>query len=813
MKYFTLILISLICYHAHAQEYFTLRGYVTDAQSLPLQGVYVRATQLGVGAVTNEKGQYELRLPEGLNRISYSYMGYTPQYLDLIITPNFTQNITLEVADNELDAVQVSNKKRDLSYEIIQKTIDRKDIYSNQYTTQKRSIYVKSVEENTFSGSKMEKQKKDELEDLFNYEDSIPKLNLFEADFVQHIKSPTGFKEEKLAAKKLGNQQTLFFTSTTDANFDFNQNIIISKKLGDNAYISPISNTAMLAYKYKLLGSRFEGDLKVYTIRVTPRKIGNALFTGEIEIWDSLFTLKSVSLDVSKNSLVMYDAFRISQDYSFINNRRVLTTERMEWQVKNGTSKSNGHCDVRYTNYTFDSTYAKKYFNDEVGITLEDAYNKDTSFWALLRPIPLTHDERIYINYQDSIQRLRLSKHYLDSVDSIFNKPSISKILLMGYSFINRDKKILWNFDPAIALLDPVAIGGLRLRYSVNYFKKYENYKTLYISPFLNYGFRNGDVKGNLAMQFKYNPKKQSTISIDLRKYFGFVNTFATIRDVFNRNNFYEENYLSIRHSHEISNGLYMNVGLKNTLRKDLGDFKFNSDYDSAFENNTPYTFATHSAFESSIALSYTPKQLYIKEPKQKIILGSKYPTFSLIYKQAFIGIWGSSTKYQSLDFGINQKFNVGIFGTSEYAINLGGFLDTSNLRIMDYRYQRGGDPFLLMPTMFGYQLIDSTFATFQTVFESHYQHEFNGFITSKIPILKQLGIKTSVGGGILYVPERNYQYSEILFGANRILKLGRQRVKLGVYYILAHSNTQGVSAGFKFSLNPYNINNNTWSF
>ena len=104
------------------------------------------------------------------------------------------------------------------------------------------------------------------------------------------------------------------------------------------------------------------------------------------------------------------------------------------------------------------------------------------------------------------------------------------------------------------------------------------------------------------------------------------MNTFATIRDVFNRNNFYEENYLSIRHSHEISNGLYMNVGLKNTLRKDLGDFKFNSDYDSAFENNTPYTFATHSAFESSFALSYTPKQLYIKEPKQKIIRVTIFP-------------------------------------------------------------------------------------------------------------------------------------------------------------------------------------------
>ena len=69
--------------------------------------------------------------------------------------------------------------------------------------------------------------------------------------FVQHIKLPNGFKEEKNAAKKLGYQQSLFYVSTTDANFDLNKNLIKVKKLGDNAYVSPISNTAFVSYRYK----------------------------------------------------------------------------------------------------------------------------------------------------------------------------------------------------------------------------------------------------------------------------------------------------------------------------------------------------------------------------------------------------------------------------------------------------------------------------------------------------------------------------------------------------------------------------------
>jgi hypothetical protein len=806
------ILFLLLSVTAWAQEYHTLRGYVTDANAEPLIGVYIRVANLNVGTVSNEKGQYEIKLPEGLNRISYTYMGFQTQVVDLVIRKEITQNIRLEEAENNLKGVEINNRKKDLSYEIIQQVIDKREEYQNQFTTQKRHIYVKSVEKNTFT--KEDKDDKELAEDLLkSAKDSLPNLNLFEGDFTQHVKPPNGFKEEKEAAKKLGSQRTLFFTSTTDANFDFNENLIYVKKLGDNQYISPISSTAMLAYKYKLVGSRFEGDQKIYTIKVTPRKMGNALFKGELEVWDSLFTIKSVSLELSKNSLILYDKFSVHQQYVFSNGRRILASENFTWQLKTSKSTTDGRCEVVYSKYVFDSTYAKKYFNAEVGVTKEDAYEKDTGFWASIRPVPLTEEEYQFITYQDSVIRLHTSKHYLDSIDSVYNKPTFMKIAWAGLGHINRDKKTHWDFDPITGIIDPVPIGGWRLRYSVNYFKKFENRKAISVSPFINYGLRNRDVKGNLGLYYLYNPKKISSISLNTGKYFGFVNNFATILDIFNRNNFYEERYASLYHRTELINGLYSGLGLRSTYRQDLGDFKFNPEFDSVFVDNNPKKFDSHSAFILRVGLSYTPKQLYIQEPKEKIILGSKYPTFSLYYAQALPKFFGSSTNYKVLDFGISQKFNIGIFGTSEYSINVGEFLDTSLLRIMDYRYQRGGDKFLLLPTMFGYQLIDSTFATFGAVVESHYNHEFNGFITSKIPGLKQLDIRTSAGGGVLYVPERKYQYAELLFGANRIFKIGKDRYKLGVYYVVAQNNTSGFASGFKFSINPYNADTSTWSF
>lgn len=131
-----------------AQDYFEVRGYVTNPSNEPLIGVYVRAINLGIGAVTNEEGQYELRLIEGLHRLSFTHIGYESKQINIPTQKNQVLNVVLKPTENELGAVEVSNKRKDLSYAIIKKVIQNKEKYTNQFTTQKRNIYVKSVENN-----------------------------------------------------------------------------------------------------------------------------------------------------------------------------------------------------------------------------------------------------------------------------------------------------------------------------------------------------------------------------------------------------------------------------------------------------------------------------------------------------------------------------------------------------------------------------------------------------------------------------------------------------------------------------------------
>jgi len=126
LKYLLSIFLALCGFSSLAQNHYVLRGYVTNINSEPLEGVYVHSSNQGVGTITNEKGQYELRILEGLNSVSYSFIGYQTQQLDLVIKRGVTQNIRLEVSENPIGTVEINNRRKDLSYDIIRQVVEKR---------------------------------------------------------------------------------------------------------------------------------------------------------------------------------------------------------------------------------------------------------------------------------------------------------------------------------------------------------------------------------------------------------------------------------------------------------------------------------------------------------------------------------------------------------------------------------------------------------------------------------------------------------------------------------------------------------------
>jgi hypothetical protein len=808
---------------SYSQEFYFVRGYVYSVDNKPFINSNVRLFNAQTGTVTDDLGRYEIQVPQGLNRIAYSYLGFETQLVELVVEQDLVKNIYLEESANQLNEVEVKIRRKDYSYEVIQKVIDNRENFLNQYKNYTAQVYIKAVEEVENPPVKQKKKPEETLNEsvLENTEnevteikkDSVPNLNLFECTLIRHEEVPNKQKEERTAVTKLNDQSTLFFTTITDGEFNLYENLQYVPQVSDNKFISPISNLAFASYKFKLLGSYYEGLQKIYRVEVSPRKLGNALYEGEIEVFDNLWVLKSAKLSLNKRALRQYKNFGFELNYENIAGKWMVTKTNYTWKVKEGSIKKDGRCLVKQSDFEFDKTFPKKFFGAELGVTEAEAYKRDTTFWTSIRPEPLSKDERKFVMYKDSVKAVMNSKEYLDSVDVIYNKITFQKVAWAGIGRINRSKKQEWFFSPIIATVDPVAIGGFRNRYDVIYRKRFENRKEFFIAPMLTYGYNNKDLRGNIRTNFLYNPIRISRISLSGGRGFGIINGAATIADIIRRNNFYQDISGNIAHSTELLNGLYLSSTLSYAKREDLGNFKFGPIGDELFENNTPTLFSTSEVLRTVFSLSYTPKQLYLREPNQKVVLGSRFPTFTLKYDKAWAGNSERFNKFSFVEFNIRQTFQMGILGTSEYKIQTGKFLDTTRISVMDYKYQRGGDPYFFSPAMYTFQLIDQTFSTFDWYLETHYTHQFNGFLTSKVPLLNRTGIKTMAGGGFLLAPERNYRYSEVYFGANRIFKFGRQLIRLGVYNVLSTSNQTGFRNMIKFSFEPFDASKNTWSF
>ncbi|MFB0907313.1 MAG: DUF5686 family protein, partial [Spirosomataceae bacterium] len=181
--------------------------------------------------------------PQGLNRIAYSYLGFETQLVELVVEQDLVKNIYLEESANQLNEVEVKIRRKDYSYEVIQKVIDNRENFLNQYKNYTAQVYIKAVEEVENPPVKQKKKPEETLNEsvLENTEnevteikkDSVPNLNLFECTLIRHEEVPNKQKEERTAVTKLNDQSTLFFTTITDGEFNLYENLQYVPQVSD----------------------------------------------------------------------------------------------------------------------------------------------------------------------------------------------------------------------------------------------------------------------------------------------------------------------------------------------------------------------------------------------------------------------------------------------------------------------------------------------------------------------------------------------------------------------------------------------------
>jgi hypothetical protein len=790
-------------------------GKVTNTKLEPLAFATLQLKNQVLTGTTREDGSYEIILENGDYDCIVSLIGYKKFAFQFTINKkDVLQNILLEEENIKPGPeVTIIGQKKDRAEEWIRNVIRNKEKTVGAVNSYSVSLYIRATEENQSSSKVKPKQKTDSANR------DLQQMRMAEIQMKLDFQQPNKTKETREGVKKRGNPETLFYLSTTEGDFSLYNNLLHIRAVSETPFLSPVSYSGLIAYKYKTIRIRKQNNRLFYLIRFRPTKMGNALLTGELEIMDSAWVIVNASFSLPKFHLVEYDHFIAEQVYQPVRDSFwLLARQQFSYEAKLGKNTKSGTTLVTYTGYEINPVFPKKHFGTEKSSTTAAAYERDSVFWNNVRTEPLTEKEIRFIRYKDSVFRATNTKAYLDSMDAITNKITAKKVLFDGLTFYDRKKERTVYIGSLTNLYEPFSPGGARIGYNFHLTKFYKNKKNISLSTMFSFGLRNKDLNGNMHFGKLYNPFNSGYYSIDFGRSFDQLFEGDVLFNSFQKRNLYRKYNLFLGHNVELLNGLFLNNQFEIAYRQSIAGFQFWNKWSEIIQDsatlalNTPQDFKSHGALYNNITLSYTPFQDFMREPYQKVLLGSKWPTFSLKWRKGIPNIIGSTVDYDYVEFNIRQKLQLGTVGISEYSFITGKFLNQRKLELPDKKYIRGRDPYLFLFPQSNFQHMDSTFTLSRDFYEAHYLHNFNGAIFNKIPFLKKLKLKEVAGGGFLIAGERNLRYFEAFAGIESMpFRIWTEKFKLGIFAVGSVANQFKNPVQIKFSIRQWDKYRNRW--
>ena len=485
MNFRIFLLFLILPFGAVAQS---ITGHVYDEyhNPIPYAKIYVKNFP-NLGGITDFDGKYFFGCDQGSYDIIYKCVGF--EDFETKVTVSSLQptekNVYLKQKENELNTVDVSTKKRNIGWQIVQNVIDNKKNMMQQFDTYTCDIYIKGIEtfDKKVRENKNDDDDDDEPSDVFqDQKDEIKKklegedrLNMVEINMTKHFQYPNKIKEIRTGYDKIGKPDQIYFQTTVSGDFNFYESLIRKFDLHETPIVSPLHPSGILSYKYKLVAIDTIGADTLYTVEISPRSVGTSTLEGHLYILNNEWVLTGVDLKMHKGNLKIYDDFHIVQKFEKKDSLWLLKEQDFKYSTKYGRETVFGETQVVYSNYIINPTFPAKFFSNELGVTTKEAYERDTTYWHEIRPIPLTEKELKTKMKHDSLKAIYTSEEYLDSVDAVFNKITALKVLWFGVEHRDRKKKTQWYLSSVADVIEPLNIGGARFGPGFSIFKKWEN--------------------------------------------------------------------------------------------------------------------------------------------------------------------------------------------------------------------------------------------------------------------------------------------------------------------------------------------------
>ena len=815
MKKIYLTIIIVLSYFSLLAQNFTISGKISDDKGAPIPfgTIYLKNATLGTSA--NAEGFYTLKIPSGKHDLIFRAVGYKLVIKQLNVTQNLELNVLLVDEIYQLKDVVVKADGEDPAYQIIRKAIKQKKEYLKETPAYTCEVYIKGVQKllkapEKFFGNDIGKFAREA--GLDSNRTGI--IYQSESQSILSFLPPKSYREVMISSKVAGSNRSFSFNRATDLMLNFYENYQDWGSLSNRPFVSPIADNALFYYDYKLIGSTVENGEIINKIELLPKRKYDPAYRGYIYIVEDSWRIHSTDFLMSKESNIsLLDTLKINQQFIPVD-RKVWMPATVKFEFKGGLFgfKFGGNYVGIYSNYDLKPSLNEKDFKEVLKITKE-VNKKDSVFWSAARPIPLTQEESANYVKKDSIAKRRESKPYLDSLDKVNNNLKLSKLLLRGYNPRNRFNKENYHIDGILPSVLYNTVEGFAINYGANYTKNIDtlNNRFLRLGGNLRYGFSNKLFSAfttatvPVGKLITLNAALGSDV-VDLNDKGSLrvlSNTINSLLYEINYSKFYQKKFGNVGISSRILGGLNgsFNVGYNNhKWLPNTSTYAFRNDKNNDFTSNNPFTpsidqplFSEYQSLKLRLTMSYNFSNKYVTYPQGKFYLPSKWPVVTFNYLKALPSVFGSDTDYDFTSLGVRKSnIKLGFYGNLDLSVEAGKFLTSSKVFYPEFKHFRGNRATGFEIGQNQFLFLDYyNYSTNVDYFEAHAEHNFSGFFTNKIPLLRKLKLQEFAGVNYLAAPNLK-NFTEAYFG------LSYSGIKL--YYGFAYDGGKQVQSGFRIA-------------
>ena len=793
--FFLLLVFGLPAYHSQN----VIRGKITDRTSgepISFAGILLKGSSCG--GLSDVDGNFYLTCKQRPDSIIIQYIGYQRQALAFKNSEDWNIRL-LPVKDGfSLDEVVVESGENP-AHRIIRAAIKNKKINDkNSLESYHYEVYNKlEFDLNNISNKFKERRAFKPFAFVFNNIDSsnknekhfLPMFMIENLSDVYYLKA-TGQKQEVVKASKitgLEDQNILQVMGDVYQNIDLYDNDVL---LYNKNFKSPLCDNALWHYRFYLEDSLFIGRNRCYHIRFKGRRSGELSFTGNMWITDTTYAIKRIEFKIQPDANINYfKGAYFAQEFNLIQNHWMLVKDRivMELNPDLGFQSKSGmgvyaRKSTTYKNFNFNESFNEDVFNAASDvIVLDSALKRDAAFWNLHRHDSLSNNEKKIYKMVDTIQSLPVYKTWVNTISFLGTGYKIFGPIELG-EYYNLWSSNQWE--------------GTRFKICTRTSMDFSTWTEL--SGYAAYGTKDEAFKYQFAIKqfIKKLPQRRmlgARYKNDLEILGQNQNDFAqdNLLVSFLRNNpnivFTKVNRSEAWYFHEWRTGYSLTFLLQDARFRQV-------DPAHAFKQNTinglsnlEINHSIHAA-EAGITLRIAPGEKTISDNFNPIIINPRGLELKLQYAKSISGIGDLNINYHRIGISLSSMVRIGqLTGYGNVSLHYGQVFGKVPYPLLEVH---PGNQTMIFEDMCYNMMRYNEFITDRYT-SFWWQHHLEGILLNKIPLLKKLkwretlGYKFLIGdlqsagiGDILppvtYTPFNGIPYQEFSAGIENIFKFFR---------------------------------------